>query len=251
MYNPFQLHILLILLLAGTPLATSSATEAYAFFLDRVRAHLHVVLAFSPIGEAFRARLRMFPSLVNCTYIDWFPPWPEEALRSVASHMLGALDLPGGDSTNTMAAVVDVCVDMQTRVTALCGRFLAEFKRYNYVTPTSFLELLSSFRGLVSSKSRDLVCAKARYENGLSKLSSTEGQVTGMQEELLALAPKLKEASASTDAMIADITTVSSDVASKNETVAAVRNIVPLWSLHTESIISDGYACAYANMYEF
>ena len=38
----------------------------------------------SPIGEAFRTRLRMFPSLVNCCTIDWFMPWPEEALKSVA-----------------------------------------------------------------------------------------------------------------------------------------------------------------------
>ena len=38
----------------------------------------------SPVGEAFRRRLRTFPALVNCTTIDWFLPWPEEALRSTA-----------------------------------------------------------------------------------------------------------------------------------------------------------------------
>ena len=26
----------------------------------------------SPVGEAFRARCRQFPSLINCTTIDWF-----------------------------------------------------------------------------------------------------------------------------------------------------------------------------------
>lgn len=41
-------------------------------FTRRVRSHLHLVLAFSPIGEAFRNRLRMFPSLVNCCTIDWY-----------------------------------------------------------------------------------------------------------------------------------------------------------------------------------
>jgi dynein heavy chain, axonemal len=29
------------------------------------------VLAFSPIGDAFRDRLRAFPSLINCCTIDW------------------------------------------------------------------------------------------------------------------------------------------------------------------------------------
>ena len=32
----------------------------------------HLVLAMSPIGDAFRNRLRKFPSLVNCCTIDWF-----------------------------------------------------------------------------------------------------------------------------------------------------------------------------------
>lgn len=30
----------------------------------------------------------MFPSLVNCCTIDWFMPWPEEALISVAKDSL-------------------------------------------------------------------------------------------------------------------------------------------------------------------
>ena len=44
----------------------------YNYFIERVRENLHVVLAMSPIGDAFRNRLRMFPSLINCCTIDWF-----------------------------------------------------------------------------------------------------------------------------------------------------------------------------------
>ena len=36
-----------------------------AFFVSRVRDHLHLVLAFSPVGEAFRNRCRKFPSLIS------------------------------------------------------------------------------------------------------------------------------------------------------------------------------------------
>jgi len=44
----------------------------YNYFIERVKQNLHIVLAMSPIGDAFRSRLRMFPSLINCCTIDWF-----------------------------------------------------------------------------------------------------------------------------------------------------------------------------------
>lgn len=49
-----------------------SPVALFNFFIQRVRDQLHVVLAMSPIGDAFRTRLRKFPSLVNCCTIDWF-----------------------------------------------------------------------------------------------------------------------------------------------------------------------------------
>lgn len=65
----------------------------FAFFLERVRTNLHVVLCLSPIGDAFRERCRMFPGLVNCTTIDWFTPWPSDALFEVASKLLESTDV--------------------------------------------------------------------------------------------------------------------------------------------------------------
>ena len=59
----------------------------------------------SPIGEVFRARLRMFPSLVNCCTIDWFSAWPDEALRSVASTFLGEIhELEDSGSTDGLVS---------------------------------------------------------------------------------------------------------------------------------------------------
>lgn len=49
-----------------------SPTALFSMFADRCRNQLHVVLAMSPIGDAFRIRLRKFPALVNCCTIDWF-----------------------------------------------------------------------------------------------------------------------------------------------------------------------------------
>ena len=54
-------------------------------FIGRVRNNLHVVLCMSPVGDAFRSRCRMFPSLVNCCTIDWFTEWPRYAVIDVSS----------------------------------------------------------------------------------------------------------------------------------------------------------------------
>lgn len=58
--------------------------EKYAQFISECKNRLHLCLTFSPVGDDFRRRLRTFPALVNCTTIDWFLPWPEEALRNTA-----------------------------------------------------------------------------------------------------------------------------------------------------------------------
>lgn len=46
--------------------------QVFQYFISRVRSKLHIVLCMSPVGDAFRSRCRMFPSLVNCCTIDWF-----------------------------------------------------------------------------------------------------------------------------------------------------------------------------------
>ena len=69
--------------------------------------------------------------------------------------------------------------------------FLAELGRHNYVTPTSYLELLSSFDTLLSYKRGEVKTKKDRLKIGLDKIISTGELVEGMQKELEILAPQL------------------------------------------------------------
>ena len=52
--------------------ADFSPLALFNLFVNRCKENLHVILAMSPIGDAFRNRLRKFPSLINCCTIDWF-----------------------------------------------------------------------------------------------------------------------------------------------------------------------------------
>ena len=41
----------------------------------------------------FRNRIRMYPAFVNCTTIDWFSEWPQDALLEVAEKYVENMDL--------------------------------------------------------------------------------------------------------------------------------------------------------------
>jgi len=57
-------------------------------YLIRVKRNIHMIIVMSPLASTFTTRLRMFPSLINCSTIDWFTEWPEEALINVGKGQL-------------------------------------------------------------------------------------------------------------------------------------------------------------------
>jgi len=66
---------------------------------------------------------------------------------------------------------------MQTRISKLSERYLQELRKYYYVTPTSYLELLNTFQKLVSDRIKMIDDIISRYETGVNKILTTEQQV--------------------------------------------------------------------------
>ena len=73
----------------------------------------------------------------------------------------------------------------------LRGRFILNLGRYTYMTPTSYLELINSFKNLINAKQESTMRAKKRYMVGLEKLAFAASQVADMQRELEELQPQL------------------------------------------------------------
>jgi dynein heavy chain len=87
--------------------------EVLSHYMGVCRSNLHVVLAMSPSGSKLRVRCRQFPGpscvcargvcvsspasthagLLSYTSIDYFLPWPSEALTQVANFHLANCDL--------------------------------------------------------------------------------------------------------------------------------------------------------------
>ena len=219
--------------------------NVFAQYIVRVRRNIHLCVAMSPLGEAFRNRLRNFPSLVNCCTIDWFTNWPAEALQSVGLSIVQSQDLGLGDfEMKTVAMFKQVHLSVEKSSVT----FYDMLRRRNYVTPTSYLELLSSFGKLIASKRTETSTKKDRlqignyrnilpilsmlfrynlssshhlhyYHVGLDKLSETKSMVSVMQEELVVLQPILVTTQAEVASMMIEIT---KDKASAAETKAKV-----------------------------
>ena len=94
---------------------------------------------------------------------------------------------------------------MQELVRDLSLRYRSEMGRYFYVTPTSYLELISTFRALLNSQRQEVSDAKTRYDNGLEKIFDTQQQVDVMKKKLIDLQPLLKDATEKTDALLVQI----------------------------------------------
>jgi dynein heavy chain len=134
----------------------------------------------SPIGDTLRNRIRNFPSLVNCCTIDWFTKWPEEALEAVAEKYLQEVEL----EPEQRLSVIKFCKSIHTDVRTLSEKFLKEEKRHNYVTPTSYLELILTYMELLR-RQRDLIMEqKTGYDKGIEKLLFTADEVSKMQDDL-------------------------------------------------------------------
>jgi dynein heavy chain len=153
----------------------------WKFFIDRVRANLHVILAMSPIGPGFRTRCRMYPGLVNCTTIDYFHTWPADALQEVAKKFLADINL---DEEKHRDAIAKVFAVTHLSVIDASAKMVEELSRYNYVTPTNYLELVKGYLTLLAEKRSELGDQRFKLSNGLQKLEESKEQVEVMSVAL-------------------------------------------------------------------
>ncbi|KAI4500182.1 hypothetical protein M0802_004599 [Mischocyttarus mexicanus] len=200
----------------GKKMETTPLT-LYNLFIERIKKNLHIVLTMSPIGDTFRNRTRMFPSLINCCTIDWYTLWPEDALEKVARSSLKNLDI----SSELREKCVHICKEFHTSVFIASEDYYKNHHRRYYVTPTSFLQLISSLYRFYGEKVDQITNQESRYVVGLEKLDFAAGQVAVMQDELKMLQPKLVAQSQLSDKLMIRIEQDTINVEARKEIVAA------------------------------
>ncbi|KPI86557.1 putative dynein heavy chain [Leptomonas seymouri] len=181
----------------------TSREEVYNFFVGRVRDNMHVALCMSPVGDQFRTRCRQFPSLTNCCCVDWFDEWPREALEGVAARMLQ--DLADVVPADFHTLLPQLCVDVHASTTHMAQQYYDELRRRYYITPTSYLEFIESYKALLLAQRNRVEAQLAQVENGTEKMRETEETITKMKAEIEVKRPLLEKASAETQEVVADL----------------------------------------------
>jgi dynein heavy chain len=158
-----------------------TAENCWQFFINRCRDRLHIVLAMSPSGDKLRLRCRNFPGLVSNCVIDWFFPWPSDALESVASFFLRSEErLP----EEHLDAIIQHFVFAHTNVTTYASQFCEELRRHYYVTPKNYLDFIANYKTQVRENEHKIDTSVRRLEGGLTKLIEASEAVDRMQADL-------------------------------------------------------------------
>ncbi|XP_062846700.1 dynein axonemal heavy chain 8-like, partial [Trichomycterus rosablanca] len=133
-----------------TPRVPPTFDNLYEYFISRAKKNLHVVLCFSPVGEKFRSRSLKFPGLISGCTMDWFTPWPSEALMAVSQYFLSDFHMVCSPEVKT--AVVQTMAVYHDRVSSTCESYFERFRRRAHVTPKSYLSFINGYKTLYTEK---------------------------------------------------------------------------------------------------
>ncbi|XP_029909103.1 dynein heavy chain 10, axonemal [Myripristis murdjan] len=193
-----------------------SKESLWQYFVNKSANNLHIVLGMSPVGDTLRTRCRNFPGLVNNTGIDWFLPWPPQALHAVAQSFLG--ENPMIPESHCAAVIAHVCM-VHGSVGEYSKMFLQKLRRSNYVTPKNYLDFLSTYSNLLKDKDQYILAQCKRLEGGLDKLKEASEQLTELNAKLAEQKVVLAEKSSACEELLEEICT-NTTVAEEKKTLA-------------------------------
>jgi dynein heavy chain len=151
------------------------------FFIDKVRDNLHIFICMSPMNPKFPERARKFPGLVSCPTINWFLPWPKDALVALSTYFIKdfkELECGQKEKTGLMTHMGTV----HSMVTDVCEEYFVKMRRRVYQTPKSYLSFIQNFRLLYKVKIDELKNKEKRVNLGLEKLINGAKDVDGIYD---------------------------------------------------------------------
>ena len=191
------------------------------FFIDTVRDNLHLVLCMSPLNPKFAMRARKFPGLVSGPTIDWFLPWPKEALVSVSQGLIK--DFPIECTLEVKESLMVHMGMVHKMVTDVCDEYFLKMRRSVYQTPKSYFSFIQNFKALYSMKLKELQIKEERVNLGLHKLTQGAKDVEAMKVVLAEEQRKLEIATLETNKMLASLEISSVEAQKEGDQVSSIK----------------------------
>lgn len=186
------------------PKRTLTNELAMDFFLQRTCQNLHVAFCFSPVGEKFRNRAQRFPALISGCTIDWFQPWPKDALVLVADHFLHDFEI--ACTSDVKVELVNALGSIQDIVSDTSIEYFQRFRRATHVTPKSYLNFIGGYKNIYRSKQYELSEGAKRMDTGLAKLEEASISVEILKKDLAVMEQELVQASEKAEMVLSEVT---------------------------------------------
>jgi len=146
--------------------------ELYKHFIYNVQRNLHVVFTMNPANPDFSNRTASSPALFNRCVIDWFGDWSDDGLLQVSKSFTEGIDIAsdcfakdvGGDDYQQADADGEKVMDPRNELLSQCivqlhiavrnvnKKLMRSAKKFNFITPRDFLDLIKHFIALKSIK---------------------------------------------------------------------------------------------------
>ena len=90
--------------------------------------------------------------LYDYMFVDWFFPWPHQALEAVAGVFIS--DENPLIPSKVRDDIIDHVVDVHLSVGEYSALFGRKWRRINYSTPKNFLDFIDRYLGLLEEKDK-------------------------------------------------------------------------------------------------
>ena len=216
----------------------------FAQYIARVRKNIHVCLAMSPIGDLFRTRHPHVPlprELLHDRLVHGVAR-RGPGLRREQRHgprRAGSAVAKVAEDRELVAKMVSVFKAIHLSVARKSVDYWEVLRRRNYVTPTSYLELLNTYKKVLELKSVEVNTQRNRLQTGVDKISETKDMVDGMKKDLEALQPVLAQTQIDVDALMAQIKIDKAEADKTKVTVSAQEKEANAGAAATKAIADD------------
>lgn len=192
------------------------------YFIDKVRDNLHLFICMSPMNAKFPVRARKFPGLVSCPTIDWFLPWPADALVALSKAFIQNFHVECTPEVKT--GLMTHMGMVHSLVMEVCDEYFVKMRRRVFQTPKSYLSFIQNFTILYSNKLAELRKKESNINLGLQKLIHGAQDVDDMKHVLAEEQVKLEVATVETNKMLESLQVSSADAQRESDKVSTIKN---------------------------